>query len=78
MIEEQNFRKIAKLIDIFLYLKFPKELDNPRKGLINIQNTDDNQCFKWSSINYLSPVNHYLAGIAKADKYLAKKLEFKI
>ena len=24
------------------YIKLPKELDHPRKGLINIQNTDDN------------------------------------
>ena len=29
------------------YLKLPKELDYPQKGLINIQNTDDNECFKW-------------------------------
>ena len=30
------------------YIKLPKELDRPRKGLINIQNTDDNECRKWS------------------------------
>ena len=24
----------------------PKELDHPKKGLINIQNIDDNECFK--------------------------------
>ena len=28
------------------YIKLPKELDHPRKGLINIQNIDDNECFK--------------------------------
>ena len=28
------------------YIKLPKELDHPRKGLINIQNNDDNECFK--------------------------------
>ena len=28
------------------YIKLPKELDHPRKGMINIQNTDDNECFK--------------------------------
>ena len=27
-------------------IKLPKELDHPRKGLINIQNIDDNECFK--------------------------------
>ena len=25
-----------------------KGIDRPRKGLINIQNTDDNECRKWS------------------------------
>ena len=29
------------------YIKLPKEFDHPRKYLINIQNTDDNECFKW-------------------------------
>ena len=28
------------------YIKLHKELDHPRKGLINIQNIDDNECFK--------------------------------
>ena len=28
------------------YIKLPKELDYPRKGLINIQNTNDNECSK--------------------------------
>ena len=30
------------------YIKLPKELHNPGKGLINIQNIDDyHHCFKW-------------------------------
>ena len=36
------------------YIKLPKELDHPRKGLINVQNTDDNECFKWCLVRYLS------------------------
>ena len=28
------------------YIELPKELDYSRKGLINIQNTDDNEFFK--------------------------------
>ena len=28
------------------YIKLPKELDHPRKRLVNIQNIDDNECFK--------------------------------
>ena len=29
-----------------IYIKLPKESDHPRNGLINIQNIDDDQCFK--------------------------------
>ena len=29
-----------------IYIKLPKELDHSRKGLVNIQNTDHNECFK--------------------------------
>ena len=28
------------------YIKLPKELDHPRKALINVQNTDYNDWFK--------------------------------
>ena len=28
------------------YIKLPKELDLPRKGVVNIQNIDNNECFK--------------------------------
>ena len=59
------------------YIKLPKELDHPRKGLINIQNTDDNEWFKWSLVRYLSPTDHHPARITKADKDFAKKLDFK-
>ena len=58
------------------YNKLPKELDHPRKGLI-IQNTDDNKCFKWCLIRYLNPADHSPRKITKADKDLAKRLDFK-
>ena len=35
------------------YIRLTKELDHPKKGLINIQNIDDNECFKWSLVRYL-------------------------
>ena len=59
------------------YIKLPKELGHPRKGLINIQNIDDNECFKWSIVRYLNPANHHPARITKADKHFAKKVDFK-
>ena len=59
------------------YIKLPKELDHPRKWLINIQNIDDNECFKWSLVWYLNPANHHPAGVTKADKDFAKTLDSK-
>ena len=59
------------------YIKLPKELDHPRKGLINIENIDDNECFKWSIVRYLNPASHQLARITKVDRDFAKKIDFK-
>ena len=59
------------------YIKLPKELNHSRKGLINIQNIDDNDCFKWCLVRYLNPADHNPAGITKADKDFTKKIDFK-
>ena len=59
------------------YIKLPKELGHPRKGFINIQNTDGNECFKWGTVRYLNPPNHYPARITKADRDFAKKYDLK-
>ena len=59
------------------YIKLTKELGHPRKGLINIQNTDDNECFKWRLVRYLNPADHHPARIMKADKDFAKRHDFK-
>ena len=53
------------------YIKLPKELHHPRKGLINIENTDDNECFKWSIVRYLDPADRNPASFTKADKKFA-------
>ena len=49
------------------YLKLSKELDHPKKGLINIQNIDDNECFNWCIVRYLHPADHNPSRIIKAD-----------
>ena len=59
------------------YIKFPKELHHPRKGLVNIQNSDDNECFKWCIVRYLNLEDPDPAEITKADEDFAKKLDFK-
>ena len=59
------------------YTKLPKELDHQRKGLINIQNADDKECFKWCLVRYLNPADQSLRRITTADKNFAKRLDFK-
>ena len=59
------------------FIRLPKKLDHPRKGLINIQNIDDNECFKWCLVRYLNPVDRKPARITKADKGFAKNFDFK-
>ena len=53
------------------------KLDYTRKGLINIQNIVDNECFKWCLARYLYPVDHHPARITKAEKDFSKRLDFK-
>ena len=36
---------------------------------MNIQNIDNNKCFKWYLVKYLHPVDHHPARITKADKF---------
>ena len=54
-----------------------KELDHPRKGLIIIQNTDANECWKWRLVRYLYPADHHPARITKAEKDFAERHDFK-
>ena len=55
------------------HIELPKELDHPGKGLINIQNIDDNECFKWSLVRYLNLTEHNPRRITKADKNICQK-----
>ena len=59
------------------YPKLPKELDYPRKGLINNQNIDDTECFEWSLVKCLHLTGYNLRRIIKVDKTFAKRLDFK-
>ena len=45
--------------------------------MINIQNIDDNECFKWCLVRYLNLADCKSARITQADKDLVKKLDFK-
>ena len=45
--------------------------------MINIQNTDDNECLEWSLVRWLNPADHHPAKIIKDDTNFAKRLDFK-
>ena len=57
-------------------INLPKELDRSRKGLINIQNIHDNECFKWRIVIYSNSADSSRARITKSDKKFAKKFDF--
>ena len=58
-------------------IKLPKELHHPRKALINIQNTDDNECYRWCLVRYSNPLDHHPTRSAKPGKHFSKRLDFK-
>ena len=45
--------------------------------MINIENIDDNECFKWCLVRYLQPADPNTSRILKADNDFARQLDFK-
>ena len=45
--------------------------------MIKIQNTEDNECFKWCLGRYLNPVDHNPRRNTKANRDFAVRLDFK-
>ena len=45
--------------------------------MINVQNTNDNEYFKWCLVKYLNPAGRNQARITKDDKDFAKTPDFK-
>ena len=57
------------------YIKLPKELRNPMKGLINLQNEDE-KCFLWCHVRHLNPQKKDPQRIKLTDKESIKKLDY--
>ena len=57
------------------YIKLPEELNNPKKGLINLKN-NDNECFRWCHIRYLNPQDGHPERIKKIDKEYINQLDY--
>ena len=57
------------------YIGLPTELRNPKKGLINIKNKDD-ECFRWCHIRHLNPQTEHPERIKKNDKKMINELNY--
>ena len=57
------------------YIELPTELRNPKKGLINIKNKDD-ECFRWCHIRHLNPQTEHPERIKKGDKQFIEGLNY--
>ena len=56
------------------YIELPKELQNPAKGLINLQNKDE-ACFGWCHVRHLNPKKKDPQRITKSDnKFIQDKI----
>ena len=53
------------------YIELPMKLRNPKKGLINIKNKD-NECFRWCHIKHLNPQKKILRELRKMTNNLLK------
>ena len=58
------------------YIELPIKLKNPKKGLINLQNKDD-ECFSWCHIRHLNPQAKYPQRIKRVDKQFIGELNYK-
>ena len=56
----------SQINDSVIDHKLPKEVGHPIKSLINFQDTDDNECFKWYLVRYLNPADHIPKIITKS------------
>ena len=57
------------------YIPLPKELQNSKKGLINLKNRD-NECFRWCHVRYLNPIYVHPERITKSDRESVKTLDY--
>ena len=58
------------------YIPTPLKLSNAKQGLINIKNTNDNECLRWCHVRMLNPTSNNPQRIKKADKEIAKSLDY--
>ena len=57
------------------YFPLPSELRHHRKGLINLQN-DDNECFRWCHVRHINPIKKDPQRITQKDRRIAQTLNY--
>ena len=57
------------------YFPLPGELRNSKKGLINLQN-DDNECFRWCHVRHINPIENNPQRITQKDRRIAQTLDY--
>ena len=70
-----NVTLVYKPLNGSSYIELPTELRNPKKGLINMKNKDD-ECFRWCQIRHLNPQIDHPVRIKKVDKQLINELNY--
>ena len=70
-----NISTYGPLLGSGNFIKLPKELNNPKKDLINIRN-NDNKCFLWCHVRHLNLVNNHSTRIKKEHKKIADTLNY--
>ena len=57
------------------FIELPKELNSPKKGVINLLNKDD-KCFLWCHVRHLNPVSDHASRIKRVDKKFVDALDY--
>ena len=57
------------------YILLSQELNYPRKGLVNLEN-DDNECFSWCHIRFFNPQDKEPQRTKKSDKTMVEQLNY--
>ncbi|CAB4031289.1 Hypothetical predicted protein [Paramuricea clavata] len=58
------------------FIELPAPLKSNKNGLINIVNTDDDECFRWCHVRHLKPKDKRATEITSSDREFAKTLNY--
>ncbi|CAB4012236.1 uncharacterized transposon-derived [Paramuricea clavata] len=59
------------------FIELPDSLKSDRNGLINIENMDDNECFRWCHVRHLMSKAKRATKITRSDRKFAETLDYR-